>query len=66
MEVFLYLKMIFFNAIKDCMLEKDPMLKLVKYKQLVAYKHHSFWQCMDTLRDKELLNKIWKKHKSKW
>ena len=51
---------------KDCMLEKDPMLKLVKYKQLVAYKHHSFWQCMDTLRDKELLNKIWKKNKSKW
>jgi glucose-1-phosphate cytidylyltransferase len=51
---------------KDCMLEKYPMLKLVKHKQLVAYQHHSFWQCMDTLRDKELLNKIWKKNKSKW
>ena len=44
---------------------KDPMKLLVK-KQLLAYKHFSFWQCMDTLRDKELLNKIWKKNKNKW
>lgn len=51
---------------KDCMLEKEPMTKLVKYQQLVAYKHYSFWQCMDTLRDKELLNKIWKNNKKKW
>tara|TARA_B100001063_G_C16694572_1_gene519010 strand:+ start:458 stop:1156 length:699 start_codon:yes stop_codon:yes gene_type:complete len=51
---------------KDCMLEKEPMVKLVKNKQLNAYKHYSFWQCMDTLRDKELLNKIWKSKKKKW
>tara|TARA_B100001059_G_C17825763_1_gene581256 strand:- start:1514 stop:2218 length:705 start_codon:yes stop_codon:yes gene_type:complete len=51
---------------KNCMLEKDPMKLLVKKKQLSAYKHFSFWQCMDTLRDKELLNKIWKKNKTKW
>lgn len=51
---------------KDCMLEKEPMTKLVKYQQLLAYKHYSFWQCMDTLRDKELLNKIWKNDKKKW
>ena len=43
------------------MLEREPLEKLVKIKQLVAYKHNGFWQCMDTLRDKILLNKIFKK-----
>ena len=41
------------------MLEKDPMKLLIK-KQLLAYKHFHFGN-VDTLRDKELLNKIWKK-----
>ena len=38
-------------------LEREPFEKLTKEKQLVAYKHHSFWQCMDTQRDKEILEK---------
>ncbi len=41
-------------------LEKDPMEKISKKKQLVAFKHHGFWQCMDTKRDKELIEKILK------
>ena len=36
-------------------LEKEPFNIATKKKQLVAYKHHGFWQCMDTLRDKEVL-----------
>lgn len=51
---------------KQCMLERDPMIKLVKQKQLKAFKHKSFWQCMDNMRDKELLNKLWKNKKAKW
>lgn len=56
-----------FNFIpkKQCMLERDPIKNLVKNNELAAYKHNGFWQCMDTLRDKNLLNKIWKQ-KRKW
>ena len=32
----------------------------------MAYKHNNFWQCMDTLRDKILLNKLWKKNQAPW
>ena len=38
-------------------LEREPFEKLTKIKELVAYKHDGFWQCMDTLRDKEILEK---------
>lgn len=51
---------------KQTMLERQPIKKLVKNNQLCAFKHFGFWQCMDTLRDKELLNKIWKSKKNKW
>ena len=46
-------------------LEKEPLEKLAKKKQLIAYKHKQFWQCMDTLRDKINLEKILKKKKFK-
>ena len=47
-----------FNFIKSdkVMLEKDPLEKLQKKKELYAYKHKKFWQCMDTLRDKKYLS----------
>jgi len=41
--------------------EKSPLEKLSKKNQLMAYKHRDNWQCMDTLRDKELLEKLFKK-----
>ena len=50
----------------QCMLEREPITNLTRNKQLMAFKHDGFWQCMDTLRDKVLLNKIWKSGKSKW
>ena len=43
------------------MLEREPMQKLLKNKNVNAYKHKGFWMCMDTLRDKILLEKILKK-----
>ena len=42
-------------------LEKTPLEKATSKKQLVAYKHHGFWQCMDTVRDKLILEKALKK-----
>ena len=53
----------FINFIKSdsTFLEKEPLEKVAKKKQLLAYKHHGFWQCMDTKRDKDYLEKIIKK-----
>ena len=46
--------------------EKDCLPKLVKKKQLIAYKHNGFWGCMDTMREKKELNKIWKSQDKAW
>ena len=43
-------------------LEREPLQKISKKNQLYAYKHSGFWQCMDTLRDKEILEKELKKY----
>ena len=49
----------FFKYLKNdqTFLEREPFEKLTKKKELVAFKHKGFWQCMDTLRDKEILEK---------
>ena len=39
--------------------EKEPMEKLARDGQLMAYKHSDFWQCMDTIRDRKLLEDLW-------
>lgn len=44
-------------------LEKEPLETALKKKQLIAYKHYGFWQCMDTKRDKVKLEKILKLRK---
>ena len=46
--------------------EKDCLPKLVKKKQLMAYKHNGYWGCMDTMREKQELNKIWKSKQKAW
>ena len=50
----------FLNFIKNdgTYLEREPLEKISKKKQLAAFKHRGFWQCMDTKRDKDKLNKI--------
>jgi len=50
----------------DTQWEKQPLEKLAKDGQLMAYKHTSFWQCMDTLRDKVLLQSLWQKPNPPW
>jgi len=51
---------------KNVMLEREPINKIVKKKQLSAYLHKGFWYCMDTLRDKIVLEKIYKSKKVPW
>lgn len=41
------------------MLEREPLESLAQKKQLMAFKHDGFWHCMDTKRDKDLLENIW-------
>ena len=48
------------------MWEHDPLRKLAHDGQLSAYKHEGFWQPMDTLKDKNYLEKLWKDNKAPW
>ena len=65
MEVFLFSTLrylIILNSSKD-VLEREPLENLVKRKQLIAYKHKSYWRCMDNLNEKNQLEEIFKKIK---
>jgi glucose-1-phosphate cytidylyltransferase len=46
--------------------EQEPMNKLVEESQLMCYKHPGFWKCMDTLKDKNDLNYLWKNNQAEW
>ena len=46
--------------------EKKPLEELAKKNQLSAFRHHGFWQPMDTLRDKNQLEDLWQKGKAPW
>ena len=47
-------------------LEKEPMDRLVEKGELLAYVHKGFWQCMDTVREKEKLESLWTSGKAPW
>ena len=46
--------------------EKEPLERLAKEGQLNAYKHNGFWQCMDTMREKEKLEELWQSGQAPW
>jgi len=46
--------------------ERDPLERLSREGQLAAYEHNGFWQPMDTLRDKLLLEQLWEERKAPW
>ena len=50
----------------DTMWEHEPLERLAREGQLVAYKHDAFWQCMDTLREKHILENYWQSGKAPW
>jgi len=58
----------FFDLIDgdSTVLEREPMERLIKQNQLMAYTHKGFWQCMDTLREKEKLEKLWNSGNAPW
>ena len=58
----------FFDWIKNdtTILERNPLENVAQQNQLIAYKHEGFWQCMDTKRDKDLLDKLWEKKQAPW
>ena len=47
-------------------LEREPLETIATEGRLKAYKHNGFWQCMDTLRDKQLLEKLWASGQAPW
>jgi glucose-1-phosphate cytidylyltransferase len=50
----------------ETIFERDPLERLAQDKQLVAYRHDDFWQCMDTLRDVRLLENLWEGGIAPW
>lgn len=50
----------------ETVFEKEPLERVAALGQLVAYKHNSFWQCMDTKREKEKLDALWKSGEAPW
>jgi glucose-1-phosphate cytidylyltransferase len=50
----------------DTSLESDALRRLATDGQLAAYRHEGFWQCMDTLRDRRLLEAMWQEGRAPW
>ena len=61
LEVFEYL-----SAEESCILERRPLETLATEGRLGIYKHDGFWQCMDTQREMQLLEKMWQSGKAPW
>ncbi len=58
-EVFKYIN-------ENDILESDCFPRIAKERQLSAYKHNGFWECMDTYKDNLKLNQLWKEDKAPW
>lgn len=50
----------------NCIWERQPLEKIVKAKQLLAYKFSGFWHAMDTVRDKNYLENLWASNNAPW
>lgn len=50
----------------ETVFEKEPLTRLVDRKELVGYVHKGYWQCMDTLREKQQIEKLWDSGKAPW
>lgn len=58
----------FLDLIKDdaTVLEEEPLERAAQTGELKAYLHDGFWQCMDTVRDKNVLEELWQSGKARW
>ena len=50
----------------DTVLEKEPLERVAAMGELMAYQHEGFWQCMDTVRDRNVLEELWAKGDAPW
>lgn len=50
----------------DCIFEQQPMQRLAEEGELMSYKHIGFWQCMDTKRELDILERYWDSGKAPW
>ncbi len=50
----------------DTLFEREPLERLAAEGQLMAYKHTDFWACMDTMRDKVMLERLWDTGEAPW
>jgi glucose-1-phosphate cytidylyltransferase len=48
------------------MFEREPLERIVKAGELMAYKHYDFWHCMDTKRDHDFLESLWAQEEAPW
>ncbi len=46
--------------------EREPVVQLTREGQLVGYRHYSFWSCMDTLKEKNILEELWATENAPW
>lgn len=51
---------------EGCVLEREPLVRLARDRQLSIYQHRGFWGCMDTQRDREQLEKMWATGSAPW
>ena len=56
----------YINGSADTVFEQEPLQNLALGGELHVYRHHGFWKCMDTLRDKNQLNELWEKNQAEW
>jgi len=58
----------FFDLIKgdDTILEKEPLEQIAQMGELMSYQHEGFWQCMDTKRDRDVLEELWQSDQAPW
>ncbi len=50
----------------ETILEQEPLETVAKMGELMAFRHDGFWQCMDTKRDRDLLEKLWQSGEAPW
>lgn len=63
---FVFNKEIFDYLRESDILEKDTFGRILKDKQICAFKHQGFWKCMDTYKDNLELNDLWRQGKAQW
>jgi glucose-1-phosphate cytidylyltransferase len=63
---FVFNRAVFDYLDEDCVLEREPLERLARERQLIAYPHTGFWKCMDTYKDNVELNQLWEAGQADW